>query len=198
MAEDAQSAVNEAESPGRLDALAAATRGSARLPKEAWNPPFCGDIPMRIARDGSWHYAGSPIARPALVRLFASVLRREDARFVLVTPVEKVGIEVEDAPFVATEMEWAGSTLRLRTNLDEWVDVDTIHPLRFEDGPAGGLKPYVRVRDDLWALLTRTLATELIDRGEVRDEAGAAMFGIASGPHFFAIGPADRLDDDAI
>ena len=196
MAEDAAGA-ERTSGGGRLDGLAAATHGAARLPKEAWNPPFCGDIPLRIARDGSWHYGGSPINRAALVRLFAGILRREGARFVLVTPVEKVGIEVEDAPFVATEMAWADATLRLRTNLDEWIDVDADHPLRFERGPAAGLKPYVRVRDDLWALLTRPLATDLIERGDTRLVDGIETFGIASGAHFFAIEPAEGLDDDA-
>ena len=197
MAEDAAGAEQMSGGGARLEALAIATHEAARVPKEAWNPPFCGDIPLRIARDGSWHYGGSPINRPALVRLFAGILRREGARFVLVTPVEKVGIEVEDAPFVVTEMAWADATLSLRTNLDEWIDVDATHPLRFEHGPAAGLKPYVRIRDDLWALFTRPLATELIERSDTRLVDGTETFGIASGAHFFAIGPAEGSDDDA-
>ena len=180
-----------------LEALADAAGGAAAGPKEAWNPPFCGDIPMQIARDGSWHYAGTPIGRPALVRLFAGILRREGERFVLVTPVEKVGIEVEDAPFVAIDAERRGATLRLRTNLDEWIEVDADHPLRFEQGPAAGLKPYVRVRGDLWALLSRQLAGDLIEGGETRVVEGVAMFGIASGAQFFPIGRADGIGGDA-
>ncbi len=180
-----------------LDALIAdaATR-KGPPPVHLWDPPFCGDIDMRIARDGIWHYAGSPISRPALVRLFASVLRREQDRFVLVTPVEKLGITVEDAPFLAVELQGETSTgLRLRTNLDEWVELGTDHPLRFEPGPAEALKPYARVRDELWALVTRPVFYELIAKGEVRDIGGRALFGVASGPSFFPMMEVDALDE---
>lgn len=179
-----------------LDALAAAADAAARGPKDTWNPPDCGDIPMHIARDGSWHYAGSPITRPALVRLFAGILRREGERYVLVTPVEKVGITVEDAPFVATDAQWEGQTLRLRTNCEEWLSVGAAHPLRFELGPSDGLKPYVRVRGDLWALLTRPLATDLMDRAEVRTVDGVAQYGLAVADAFFAFGSAAEMGDD--
>ena len=180
-----------------LDALIAdaATR-KGPPPVHLWNPPFCGDIDMRIARDGTWHYGGSPIGRPALVRLFASVLRREDDRFVLVTPVEKLGITVEDAPFLAVELEGEPATgLRLRTNVDEWVALDADHPLRFEPGPAEALKPYARVRDDLWALVTRSVFYDLIAKGEVREVAGQSMFGVGSGESFFPMMEVDALDE---
>ncbi|MGI3899461.1 MAG: DUF1285 domain-containing protein [Janthinobacterium lividum] len=180
-----------------LDALIAdaATR-KGPLPVHLWNPPFCGDIDMRITRDGTWHYAGSPIGRPALVRLFASVLRHDEDRFVLVTPVEKLGITVEDAPFLAVELQGDTATgLRLRTNLDEWITLDIDHPLRFEPGPAEALKPYARVRDGLWALVTRPVFYELIAKGEVRDVAGRTLFGVASGPSFFPMMEADALDE---
>ncbi|MBE7219463.1 MAG: DUF1285 domain-containing protein, partial [Caulobacteraceae bacterium] len=124
--------------PGGLEALQGAV-GKGRPPIHLWNPPFCGDIDMRIARDGTWFYQGTPIGRPALVRLFASVLRREPERYVLVTPVEKVGIAVEDAPFIGVELDAGDGLLRVRTNVDEWVTVGQDHPLRFEAGEADGL-----------------------------------------------------------
>lgn len=178
-----------------LDALiaeAASRKGPA--PVHLWNPPFCGDIDMHIARDGSWHYGGTPIGRPALVRLFASVLRRDPDRYVLVTPIEKLGITVEDAPFLAVELAEADGTVRLRTNLDEWVPLGPDHPLRFEPGPAEALKPYARVRGDLWALATRPVFYELVERGETRQVEGRPVFGIASGGSFFPMMEASGLD----
>src|SRR3989440_9996913 len=109
-----------------LDALVGAVEGAGRLPPvHLWKPPFCGDLDMRIAADGTWHYLKTPIGRPALVKLFASVLKREGERYFLVTPVEKCGIVVEDAPFLAVELEVEegrhGQTLCFRTNVDDWV-----------------------------------------------------------------------------
>ena len=158
-------------------------RGPA--PVHLWNPPFCGDIGLKIARNGAWFYQGSVIARPALVKLFASILRKDEDRYVLVTPVEMVSVEVEDAPFIAGEM-WteqgeAEPVLVLRTNVGDEVRVGLDHPLRFEAGPAGGLKPYVLVRGGLWALVSRSLALALVERGVSRD----GMFGIESGGAFF-------------
>src|SRR3712207_2754397 len=105
-------------------------------PVERWNPSYCGEIDMRIAADGSWHYMGSPISRPALVKLFSTVLRKDPERYVLVTPVERVGIAVEDAPFVAVEMAVAGEganrQIAFRTNVDDLVPVGPEHPLRFD------------------------------------------------------------------
>lgn len=165
-------------------------------PVERWNPPYCGEIDMRIAADGSWHYNGSPIGRPALVKLFASILRKDPERFVLVTPVERVGIAVEDAPFLAVEMavEGQGSSrqIALRTNLDDLVSVGEEHPLRFEKDETGGVKPYVRVRGDLWARLTRSLALDLIALAEERRENGQDLFGIAVGERFYAIASASE------
>jgi uncharacterized protein len=184
---------------GRLEALGGAVRrsGSGRPPIHLWNPPFCGDIDMRIARDGTWFYAGTPIGRPALVRLFASVLKREGDGYVLVTPVEKVGIRVEDAPFVAVELavEGAGAdhTLRLRTNVDDWVTLGPDHPLRFEPGAAEGLKPYILVRNALEALVSRALFYDLVALGEVRTIDGIDMFGIGSAGAFFPAAPADSI-----
>lgn len=142
---------------------------------------------MRIAADGTWYYRGSPIAREALVRLFASILRREpDGRHVLVTPVERVGVEVEDAPFLAVAMaiegEGAARRLTFRTNVGDVVEAGAEHPLRFATDPATeGFKPYLLVRGRLEALATRTLALDLADMG-VRE---SGRIGIWSSGAFF-------------
>ena len=145
------------------------------LPVEKWNPPYCGDIGMTIRRDGTWLYQGSPIGRAALVKLFASVLRKdEDGKTYLVTPSEKVDVAVEDAPFLAVEMAYQGNgqsqVLTFRTNVDDIVTVDAVHPIRFEaEEPDGGLKPYVLVRGRLEALVTRSVYADLAALAEPRD-----------------------------
>jgi hypothetical protein len=174
--------------------------GQGPAPVHLWNPPDCGDIDMRIAADGTWFYRGTPIGRPALVKLFASILKREGDKFYLVTPVEKCGIVVDDAPFMAVELlagdGAAGRELRFRTNVDDWVTCGPGHPLRFEaDGASGGLKPYVHVRSDLWAKATRALWFELAELGETRDINETAMFGVASAGEFYAMAPADALEE---
>ena len=176
----------------RLSGLAAAV-GAQRLrgpaPVDKWHPPYCGEIDLRIAADGTWFYAGTPIARPAMVQLFAGILRRDPERYVLVTPVECVGIVVEDVPFVAVAMEVDAGTLCFATNLGDEVEAGAPHPMRFALDADGGIKPYVHIRGGLEARLTRTLAIDLLDRAEERDGA----VGIASGDAFFAIGPAEAL-----
>ena len=191
---------NLASPPGALDRLSAAlgaVRKKGLPPVERWNPPYCGEIDMRIAADGTWFYNGTPIGRPALVKLFASVLRKDPDRFVLVTPVERVGIVVEDAPFQAVEMavEGTGNDRRIafRTNVDDLVTVDADHPLRFARDPAGGVKPYVRVRGDLWARVTRALTYDLIDLGEERQWGGETMFGLSAAGQFFPIAPESEM-----
>jgi hypothetical protein len=169
-------------------------------PVHLWNPPFCGDLDMRIATDGTWFYLKTPIGRPALVKLFASVLKREDDKYFLVTPVEKCGIQVEDAPFLAVEMtvgERDGArVLNFRTNVDDWVACGSEHTLRFEPEPdTGGLKPYLHVRRDLWAKVSRPLFYDLVELGEERDVNGERMFGVASGGEFFAMAPAYSIRD---
>jgi hypothetical protein len=186
-----------------LEALAGAV-GNA-MPKGAppvhlWNPPFCGDLDMRIAADGTWYYLKTPIGRPALVKLFASVLKREGDKYYLVTPVEKCGIVVEDAPFLAVELKVeTGASRRIlhfRTNVDDWVACGLQHALRFEPEPEpGGLRPYLHVRADLWAKVTRALLYDLVELGEERDVGGQCMFGIASDQEFFAMQPAAALKD---
>jgi hypothetical protein len=179
----------ETDAPAQAQASAASVRD--------WNPPFCGDIDMRIARDGSWFYHGTPILRPALVRLFSTILRKDPDRYVLVTPVERVGIRVDDAPFVAVEMsvdgDGASRTLRFRTSVDDWVTAGPAHPLRFETGESGGVKPYVLVRDGLWALAGRTLALDLVALCEIRSYEGAEHFGVAAGGAFFSVADARDL-----
>ncbi|MGU3540126.1 DUF1285 domain-containing protein [Methylobacterium sp. A54F] len=164
-------------------------------PVEAWNPPYCGEIDMRIAADGTWFHDGAPIRRPALVKLFASILRREpDGRIVLVTPVESVGITVEDAPFVAVEMavdgEGDGRRIAFRTNVDDLISVGPDHALRFSEDAGGGLRPYLHVRRDLWALVSRPLTFDLVELGEERELDGARWFGVAAGGAFHRIAPA--------
>jgi uncharacterized protein len=189
-------------------------------PVHLWDPPFCGDLDMRISADGTWHYLKTPIGRPALVKLFASVLKREGERYFLVTPVEKVGITVDDAPFLAVEMraenpanvgtDWTatdldrpssaanpaafGRILHFRTNVDDWVACGPGHALRFEPEPeTGGLKPYLHVRRDLWAKVTRALFYDLVELGEEREVDGELMFGVASGGAFYAMAKADEV-----
>jgi hypothetical protein len=188
---------------GALEGLAsnarmAGDRGTP--PVESWNPPFCGDLDLRIAADGTWFYLKTPIGRPALVKLFASVLKREGDRYYLVTPVEKCGIAVDDAPFLAVEMRReqgpAGQVLHFRTNVDDWIACGPGHELRFDLEPdTGGLKPYLHVRRGLWAKVRRPLLYDLVDLGEEREIAGRRMFGVASGGEFFIMAPADNLKD---
>jgi hypothetical protein len=166
-------------------------------PVHLWDPPFCGDIDMRIAADGTWFYMKTPIGRPALVKLFAGVLKREGGKHFLVTPVEKVGIAVDDAPFVAVEMQAEGGVLNFRTNVDEWVACDRNHALRFEPEKTGGLKPYLHVRRDLWARLTRPLFYDLVERGEERTVDGRDVFGVASGGEFFVMADASAVREFA-
>jgi hypothetical protein len=195
---------NERQSES-LDGLASNARkagGQGPPPVHLWNPPFCGDLDMRIASDGTWHYLKTPIGRPAMVKLFASVLKREADRYFLVTPVEKVGITVEDAPFMAVEMRAedgaGGRVLHFRTNVDDWVACGPGHALRFQpELDTGGLKPYLHVRRELWAKVTRSVFFELVDLGEERNVAGIEMFGVVSGGEFYAMAPANDLREFA-
>jgi hypothetical protein len=188
---------------GGLENIAATLpRGKGLPPVERWNPPFCGDIDMRIAADGTWFYQRTPIGRAALVKLFASVLKREGDKYFLVTPVEKVGLRVDDVPFLAVEMSTGLDTsqnqmLSFRTNVDDEVAAGPGHALRFEKEVTGGLRPYLHVRRDLWAKVTRALFYDLVALGEERDVGGRRMFGIASGGEFFPMAEADTLREFA-
>jgi hypothetical protein len=172
--------------------------GKGPAPVHLWNPPYCGEIDMRIAADGTWFYHGTPIGRPALVKLFASILKREGNNYFLVTPAEKCGIVVADAPFMAVELKVAegaaGRELHLRTNVDDVVTCGPDHPLRFEtEAVTFGLKPYVHVRSGLWAKATRAVWYELVELGEVRMIGATEMFGVASAREFYAMAPAADL-----
>jgi uncharacterized protein len=150
---------------------------------DRWNPPFCGDIDMRIASNGTWFYNGTPIERPAMVRLFARILRREEDRYYLVTPVEKVGIIVEDVPFIAVELTLEGDRLNLRTNVGDMATAGPDHPLRFETDADGAIRPYIEVRKGLDARLTPSVARDLLALAAVEEN----MVGIRTGGVFFAI-----------
>ena len=155
-------------------------------PVEKWNPTHCGSSGMRIARDGTWYHEGSPIGRPAMVRLFSTILRREpDGGFVLVTPVEKLDIEVEDAPFVAVELKSEGEgeerSLAFRLNTGDLVVAGPDHPLRFKSAD-GGPHPYVEVRSGLEALVARSVYYELAN---IAIAEGAEPAGVWSGGIFF-------------
>ena len=181
----------------RLSAALGALPKRGLPPVERWTPLYCGEIDIRIAADGTWFHNGTPIRREKLVRLFSTILRREpDGRTTLVTPVECVGITVEDAPFLAVEMavegEGEGRSLAFRTNVDDLVQVNADHRLRFEKDADGGLKPYVHVRRDLWALVTRSLTFDLVDLAEERVFDGRSWLGIAAGGSFHRIAPADE------
>ena len=186
-----------------LDAIAGVARQEAKKgppPVHLWNPPFCGDLDMRIATDGTWYYLKTPIGRPALVKLFASVLKREGDKYFLVTPVEKCGITVDDAPFLAVELKVEegprGRSLHFRTNVDDWVVCGAEHALRFEpEESSGGLKPYLHVRRNLWAKVTRALFYDLVEIGDEREIDGERMFGIDSDGMFFPMARADALKD---
>lgn len=171
-------------------------RGPA--PVDKWEPDFCGDIDMRIARDGTWYYMGSPIGRVAMVQMFASVLRRDaDGKYYLVTPVEKIGITVDDAPFTAIEMKVENKgrdqILSFRTNVDDWVTVDAGHPLRLTLTPqTQEPSPYVLVRGRLEALINRAVFYDLVElcSDEVID--GTSQFGVWSSGQFYVFMPSDQ------
>lgn len=178
----------------RIDGLAEALRdaaGRADAPVGRWNPPDCGDIGLAIRADGSWTYRDSQITRQAMVKLFARVLRRDaDGRTYLVTPAEKIAIAVADAPFLAVEMEVQGSgrdqNLVFRTNVDDIVTAGPDHPLTFALQAGGGIKPYVRVRGRLEALVSRSVTYDLLELLQPHDAATTTL-GIWSRGEFFTL-----------
>ncbi|HAW47197.1 MAG TPA: DUF1285 domain-containing protein [Roseovarius sp.] len=175
---------------------AAKSGGRDLPPVHEWNPPFCGDLDMRIARDGTWFYQGTPINRHGLVRLFSTILRKDGDRYFLVTPVEKVGITVDDAPFVAVDFErdgeGEGQNLRFETNVGDHVTAGPDHPIRVERDPeTGEPSPYVHVRAGLDALIDRKSFYRLVEIGDRRD----GWFGLWSGGAFFAMIPEAELPE---
>ncbi len=182
------------------DALASAAKAAARKgppPVHLWNPPFCGDIDMEIRRDGTWFHEGTPIGRPEMVRLFASILKREGDRHYLVTPVEKVGIRVEDAPFVAVDVERTGrgpdQRLVFETNVGDQVAADADNPIRVAIAADGEPAPYVHVRRGLEARIDRKTFYRLVEIADRAPHAGEDWLGLWSGGTFFPILPAREL-----
>jgi hypothetical protein len=169
-------------------------------PVHLWNPPFCGDIDMRIARDGTWFYQGTPIGRFELVKLFASILKREGDGYFLVTPVEKVGIKVDDAPFVAVDFaaegDGAGQVLTFETNVGDTVAAGPDHAIRVaHDETTGEPTPYLHVRRGLDALIDRKSFYRLVERGAHGEKDGESWFGIWSGGVFFPVIPSGALPE---
>ncbi len=173
--------------------------GGDKTNPEPGGQQFCGDIDMRIGRDGTWFYHGSPIGRKPLVKLFAGVLHRDEAGdYWLETPAEKARIRVDDAAFVAVEMMVTGEneqrSIEFRTNVDEIVTADAAHPIRVEtDMETGEPSPYVFIRDGLEALISRAVFYDLVELGEERTVDGEEIFGVWSAGRFFPIG---RLEEE--
>ncbi len=175
------------------DLLGQIPKSGALPPVHLWNPAFCGDIDMRIARDGTWYYLGSPIGRKPMVRLFSRIIRRDGDDYFLVTPVEKVGIQVDDAPFVAVILQVTGEgetqVLRLLTHVDDEVEVGPGHPLRVHTDPlTQEPAPYVLVRDNLEALIHRNVFYQLVELAVVREIDGQRWLGVWSHGAFFCLG----------
>lgn len=180
--------------PGKAgDLLAQIPKEKGLPPVHLWNPDFCGDIDMRIARDGTWYYLGTPIGRKPMVRLFSTIIRRDGDDYFLVTPVEKVGITVDDAPFVAVSVEVSGEgeaqVLRFVTNVEDEVEAGAEHPIRVETDPiTQEPAPYVHVRTNLEALIHRNVFYQLVELAVVRELDGRNWLGLWSGGQFFPIG----------
>ena len=183
---------------GSLAESARKTKDGKLPPVHLWNPPFCGDLDMRIARDGTWFYQGTPIGRKALVVLFASIIRKDGDDYFLVTPVEKVGIKVDDAPFIAIDFDVSGAgdsqTITFHTNVDDSVILSRDAPLRMAHNPqTGEPAPYVLVRTNLEALIDRKSFYRLVDLGEVMPYQGEDWFGVRSQGQFFPMMRANEL-----
>jgi len=195
--EMAQTSVNL---KGLAQVDAAAKKSKGLPPVHLWNPPFCGDLDMRIASDGTWYYMGTPIGRKPLVRLFSTVLRHdEDGKYYLVTPVEKVGIIVDDAPFLAVQMHVEGEgvhqVITFTTSVGDEACVDDEHPLRFEtEKVTDGLKPYVLVRGRLEALINRAVLYDLVALGCEHEVDGELRFGVWSSERFYPMANAADLN----
>ncbi|MEZ5867438.1 MAG: DUF1285 domain-containing protein [Defluviimonas denitrificans] len=181
--------------------LASAAKAAGKKgppPVHLWNPPFCGDLDMEIRRDGTWFYLGTPIGRHALVKLFSSILRKDGEDYFLVTPVEKVGIRVVDAPFVAVDAEVSGEdahqAITFTTNVEDVVTAGPDHPIRVERDPATGEpSPYVLIRRNLEALIDRKTFYRLVEIGQHREHEGRDWFGLWSGGQFFPVIPSAEL-----
>lgn len=179
-------------------AAKAAAKGKGLPPVHLWNPPFCGDLDIRIARDGTWFYLGTPFGRPELVRLFSTILRKDGDDYFLVTPVEKVGITVDDAPFLAVDFDVTGTgqdqALTFHTSVGDTTTAGPDAPIRvMRDPETGEPSPYVLVRANLEALIDRKSFYRLVEIGAHHDHEGASWFGLWSGGQFFPIIPSAEL-----
>ena len=184
---------------GIAAAARAAAKGKGLPPVHLWNPDYCGALDMRIARDGTWFYLGTPIGRPELVRLFSTILRKDGDEYVLVTPVEKVGITVDDAPFVAVDFDAEGEgdaqMLTFQTNVGDFAAAGSDHPIRVERDPeTGEPSPYVLIRARLEALIDRKSFYRLVEIARHHEIDGERWFGVWSGGVFFPIIPSSELD----
>ena len=173
-----------------FEAASAAAAAPARAlpPVHLWTPAHCGEIDIRIRKDGVWLHEGTPIGRPALVRLFSTILRKDPDGVFLVTPVEKLKIVVEDAPFTAVGVEREGELLRFATNIGDLVEAGANHALRVETGPGGEPRPYLHVRAGLEALVLRPVFYELVEMGVRREAADGPRLGVASNGAWFDLG----------
>ena len=177
-----------------LDGLAAAAaqggEGKGLPPVHLWNPPNCGDIDIRIARDGTWFHEGTPIGRAPLVRLFSTILRKDPDGYWLVTPVEKMRIKVEDSPFIAIRVDPVGEALRFVTNVGDEVEAGPEHALRVEaSAETGEPRPYLHVRGGLEARLSRPVFYELVELATVRQTPEGQQYGVASNGAWFPVAP---------
>ena len=191
--------MSSTQTPGGLDAVVAAAKsqapGRGLPPVHLWNPAHCGEIDIVIKKSGLWFHEGTPIGREALVRLFSTVLRKDSDGFHLVTPVEKMKITVEDAPFIAIRLDAlkdddGRAVLRFTTNVGDQVDAGPDNPVRVEVDPdSGEPRPYVHVRRGLEALIARPVFYELSELAEEREEAGEPILGVRSNGAWFPISP---------
>ena len=186
------------ETAGPLEKLVRAVADEKLPPVDAWQPTVQKDMGLRISRDGAWHYLGSPIVRPSLVRLLSRVMKREGEDFFLVSPVEKLRIAVEDAPFLAVELECSGESqsqrLIFRTNVDDVVIAGKAHPIWVNEDPLSGEPaPYIEVRDGLWALINRSVYYELAER-VIPSPNSPGQLGVFSEGCFFELGSVDASD----
>lgn len=186
--------LTSAERASNLLAQIPASKDKGLPPVHLWNPDCCGDIDMRIARDGTWYYLGTPIGRKPMVRLFSTIIRRDGDDYFLVTPVEKCGISVDDAPFVAVTLmvEGAGEqqVLRFTTNVEDEVAADAEHPIRVElDPQTQEPSPYVLMRANLEALIHRNVFYQLVELAVSREIDGVEWLGVWSSGEFFPIAP---------
>ena len=192
--------ISSPSAEGIANAVRAASKGRGLPPVHQWDPAFCGDLDMRITRDGTWFYLGTPIGRFELVKLFSSILRRDGDKYFLVTPVEKVGIIVEDAPFVAVDFTVTGhgaeQKLTFETHVGDFSHANTENPIRVTRDPESGEpSPYIHIREGLEALIDRKSFYRLVDLGTHKNFKDQSWFGVVSSGEFFPIIPSKELEE---